>query len=245
MTEYKLSYTAQEIDEKLGKIGEPIDPKSIKDMYYDERTLVDVLLETELTYTPDNGEFEITAPFILTENEEYAVIWNGEEYVSTAHDVGNGGIAVGNIANMMGSGDTGEPFVLVYDAMGVLNEGTYGVAYSMRGETNAVVSIKQINGEINRIPTKYIQPLIVYQDFAEAFELAYAYADPEFTTKVDKDTLAEAYMNGSLVVFQSKGLYRFKPIMMTYPGNYAKIWYSSADDKQYTLYSKEFVKIEK
>lgn len=55
----------------------------------------------------------------LTIGESYTVVWDGTKYNCVAGDGGSGMVALGNIAFMLGEGDTGEPFLFGSDGTSV------------------------------------------------------------------------------------------------------------------------------
>lgn len=72
-----------------------IDPKYIKDMYYEKESMVEILEETEVR-TARYGEYDKPFTYMLVENETYTVKWNGIEYTCIAKNNGYNEIYIGN-----------------------------------------------------------------------------------------------------------------------------------------------------
>lgn len=138
-----------------------LDPKYIKDMYYTEGGLVEILPETTLTTTENNlGEFYIEEnPPVLVAGNTYIVNWNGTEYTCTAQDLTAlmaGAVGLGDMYTFtdgaFGTAATGEPYVLIY-APGM---GFSAQAIKATEELSLTLSIHQ-SGEIgHKIPNKYL-----------------------------------------------------------------------------------------
>lgn len=91
-----------------------IDPKYIKDMYYEETTVAEILPEATVTLDAGEGVGIITPTPTLVLGETYQVVYDGTEYSCKAEEVKFNGqlvLAMGNHAMLTG-GDTGEPFIV-------------------------------------------------------------------------------------------------------------------------------------
>ena len=92
-----------------------LDNKYLSILDYRAASHTEILSETSVEFTGGEGGPSDIA--VLNNNEIYYVVWDGTEYVLTAHSVvfnGVDGIAVGNTSIIGAGDDTGEPFVLGY-----------------------------------------------------------------------------------------------------------------------------------
>lgn len=111
-------------------------------------TEVSVFPETSITFS--NTMTPLTVDILPIENGvTYIVNWNGTktEHVAQIVDVdGIPCVAIGNYQLLMGTGDTGEPFlVLALPAEYITQIGFGSVIYSLDGSTSATFSISTIN----------------------------------------------------------------------------------------------------
>ena len=144
---------------KTGEIKQ-LDPKYIKDMYYTEGGLVEILPETTLTTDENNpGEFAITEnPPVLEAGKTYIVNWNGTEHKCIGLDLSalaSGGVGLGDVYTYtdgaVGTAATGEPFIILYVPGTALFAGDI---YS--GATSVTIAIYG-NGEIvHKLDAKYL-----------------------------------------------------------------------------------------
>lgn len=164
-TEYKLSYTASEIDEKLGKIDENTTnisklsediadlKKEVESTGSAERTVV---LEEQTVdgfgYQSQLGVYFRAlnpSPCVLELGKEYTVEWDGAEYTGTSFMFNNGEsnlIAIGN--TILGGGeDTGVPFAVAYNS-----ETDYLNMFAMTTENSHTLTIYQdISNELPNV----------------------------------------------------------------------------------------------
>ena len=128
-----------------------IDPKYIKDMYYDNTKVL--LPETTLTNEDPLNNTGFKMPYIiLASGETYNVNWNGVEYIVTAQTFsqeGITGVAIGDINGIMGGESSGEPFVIA-----CINGECIAVDVISILSSEATVSISQ--GGIKKIDNKFI-----------------------------------------------------------------------------------------
>ena len=139
-----------------------LDPKYIKDMYYtEEDESVEIFPMTTLTASEDNaGQFN--APIIgFVEGETYTLIWNGTTYESVAKKVSKNdvtAVGIGNSDVALGSGNTGEPFVVAdVEAMGgwmIMDVDGLMAGNPMTKLTISIFAGKK--GKIHKIDNKYI-----------------------------------------------------------------------------------------
>jgi len=104
---------------------------------------VEVLPERQPAYNEADQVFYLEDPSVpaLVVGETYTVRWNGTDYDCTAMDGGDlgeaGTFALGNIDALMGTGDSGEPFVIM------VMPGLALMAMAMDGSTTLTLSIYQ------------------------------------------------------------------------------------------------------
>lgn len=85
MAEFRLSYTAEEINKRLGKIGN-LSWNDLKDKpFYDNSSEIEIFAEQEIILEEDGIPYLMIspAPFVLVEGETYRVVLDGEEYTLT------------------------------------------------------------------------------------------------------------------------------------------------------------------
>ena len=95
-----------------------IDPKYIKDMYYSEEGGGETVILPEAAFeVSEDGEIDIPQSLGLVVGNTYTVNCNGTAYECTGVDVsatlGVPSVALGNFDLVVGTGDTGEPFLFV------------------------------------------------------------------------------------------------------------------------------------
>lgn len=148
-TEFKIYKQEQEIIK--------IDPKYIKDMYYEEEpTINNVIPETSLIFEGNVGEIsriENELSYMLEEGITYIVNWDGIEYTCISRSDGDGSFYIGNqnISDWFFPEiiNSNEPFFIATFAPG--NRSTI---YSETGtHTFTIATIKET---IHRIDPKYL-----------------------------------------------------------------------------------------
>ena len=146
-----------------------IDPKYIKDMYYEGIKSNTLVASQEFAFSLDSsyssyGIYSVypvstsqITYFSLTNGDKYTVIWDGTEYTCTAVDLTLGimnGYALGN-ASLFGLGDdTGEPFLIA-------DIPTASSIAFMTTDASAshTVEISDNDSYINQIDNKYLSIL--------------------------------------------------------------------------------------
>ena len=134
-------------------------PTKWKAAEYQERThwseVAEILPETTLELS--DGAWEGDVLPVLTIGNTYKVVWNGTEYICVAKDGSPAGFAgngvIGNMDAALGTGDTGEPFVI-----GTM-EG-FGMMVARDGSTSATLSIGEL--ESTPIPVQYMTNALPY-----------------------------------------------------------------------------------
>lgn len=195
-TEYKLSYTASEIDEKLGKVDENATNISLlseqivnkggasswNDLtdkpFWEEVTTEEILAETLFTedsFTISNGDVftEITIPALVVGNK-YTVTFDGIVYEQECFS--DEGLGFTTIGTPYG-GDWSEypyPFTLITfpngkSALCVQEVGTHTVSVSCKTET------------IHHIDPKYLPNNIYYFHLSDVTGKYVLYKDENFT----------------------------------------------------------------
>ena len=119
----------------------------------------DVEVLPEETFAVEGEENPISTPFSLTSGDTYLVTWNGAEYTCVAQtqpmeDIG-AAFVVGNVAMLNGTGDTGEPFVvLAFPGALAAEFGMGGGFIPLDGSTEVTLSIK--GASFTPIDSKYL-----------------------------------------------------------------------------------------
>lgn len=136
-----------------GESVEKINPSCMPEGYpYTESVDATILEETSLTAN-ENGEliFESVLPL----GYQYAITYNGTEYICDAVDgaiLGEPGIVVlGNYKLAMATGDTGEPFI-------IMSVPDYGMsaALDINGNTTCTISVRQFGEIVHKLDMKYL-----------------------------------------------------------------------------------------
>lgn len=120
--------------------------------YVEKGGMVEILPECQPPYIEDDDVFVVTEGVKeLSAGEMYIVNWNGTKYPCVGRDMSAmmaGAVALGNVDALMGTGDSGEPFVIA----GSLQEGIYGIAITpLDGTTELTLSIKGESVKVNKI----------------------------------------------------------------------------------------------
>ena len=119
----------------------------------------EVLPETTLAIDQSNLSVDMKARLDIVDGGTYTVNWNGTEYVCVAKDVEQFGVVstlLGNYAHNMGTGDTGEPFMIaVYDEETAAQYGGYATCiYAFDGSASVTLSVM---GEVvKKLDPKYL-----------------------------------------------------------------------------------------
>lgn len=115
---------------------------------------VDILPETTVEIAPDSGNAEIAATVPLVEGQTYTVKYNGVDYECVCSTMDQDGVTfyiLGNIGAMMGSGDTGEPFIV----MSIPDIGTCGII-ALDGSTSVTLSVSGEVEDIDKMDGKFL-----------------------------------------------------------------------------------------
>ena len=139
------------------------DPKYIKDMYYTEGELVEILPECQPI--DNEGSFVIEGVLNITANETYVIKWNGVEYSCIPIDgalLGETGYVLGDVYTLtggqIGEASTGEPFVIL-----AANDVT--IIMALDGTTEPTLAI-YCNGEvIHHLDEKFLPESVATKEW--------------------------------------------------------------------------------
>lgn len=195
MPEFKLSYTAKEIDERLKKAGEQPDWNAAEGehghvmnrTHYVSEGIVELPVVGSWEQDNDGKVFVLTAPIGLEIGKTYTVNWNGTEYERVAIDasslMGEGmrGVMLGNFATF----SPDEPFLIVELSVetAAMNDGIYGTVANFYG-TEVPFSIRGEGEVVHKIDPKFLPDGVPY------VEKSVGAISPESTYEV---TSAEFY----------------------------------------------------
>lgn len=132
--------------------------------------VTDVLPETTVAIDQSNLSVEMKTRLDIVDGGTYTVNWNGTEYVCVAKDVEQFGVVstlLGNYAYNMGTGDTGEPFMIaVYDEETAAQYGGYATCiYAFDGSASVTLSVM---GEVvKKLDKKYLPEYLQFGDKIE------------------------------------------------------------------------------
>lgn len=119
------------------------------------------LPETIPTYDEGMEAHVLANPLSLIVGEKYTVNWNGVEYTTNCVEVdqGDGTLmnCIGNVGAMMGTGDTGEPFVIINCPKEVVAVTGFGaIVSSLDGATDITISITGPVETVHPLPIRYV-----------------------------------------------------------------------------------------
>lgn len=166
MAEFKLSFTASEIDEKLKKVDSITSGISswneLTDKpFYEEQKRVEILAETTLEFESDPQIMISPSPFILVEGEKYLVVWNGVEYecVCVLDTVLHSGQPCLTDFSENAEGATGN-FIIIYGSSEFAEaEGGMAVFQTFADLGTHTLSIYQDTTVIKYVDNKYLEIL--------------------------------------------------------------------------------------
>lgn len=193
----------------LGEVIHQLDPKYIKDMYYSEEGEPEVVLpERTLAASEDGREVALDVIVPLEAGAEYVVTWNGSRFSCVGKDasaVSPGAVALGDIDLLMGTGSTGEPFLIATAA------GLGTMVAPLDGSSTFTLSVLGGAKEIvHTIPSKYLGFDMEWTAYsAEVSEIMpekEAYSGYEF----DSDIAANLVIGKEIIVGVDGTLYRRK-----------------------------------
>lgn len=140
-----------------------IDHRYLPEGYpYVESGTIDILPETTFTFADASEPFaQITQTMDLTVGNTYKVTFAGVEYVAKAQlyeEDGQSAIILGNFGLLSGTGDTGEPFIILYSPEIYSAQGFNGmlVDLSESGATEIKIAISYDGEVIHKMDSKYI-----------------------------------------------------------------------------------------
>lgn len=143
-----------------------IDPKFIKDMYYETTIETGTLLEQTFTTSvqpiegePDLNFWETTDSKIsFVEGETIKVLFNGTKYTLTVKKDYGSVLYIGNIYIFdKDKENTGEPFAVANTALSTLKDGT--TIITEQPQTNATIKVYKSEDIIKTIDHKYIKDM--------------------------------------------------------------------------------------
>ena len=128
-----------------------LDPKYIKDMYY-ETEMFELLVDNVTLDFNSSPFIKSPAQFEVIEDKKYKIIWDGELYVCIAYPNDYGEPCIGNAELDGATGGNGEPFFVTTSGSNV-----YILAQDAPGEHT--ISVAEYRPEIHHIDNKYIKDM--------------------------------------------------------------------------------------
>lgn len=164
---YVINKSTTDVDFSL-KTGQQviktIDPKFIKDMYYETTVETEILLEQTFTTqpeaeAPDLNVWETTENKIsLKEGNIVNVLFNGTKYTLTVKKDFGSVLYIGNLYIFdKDKENTGEPFAVANTALSTLKDGT--TIITEQPQTNATIKVYKSEDIIKTIDHKYIKDM--------------------------------------------------------------------------------------
>ena len=135
---------------------------------------IEVLSETTITIDENDAVGPLTDTLDITPGNSYTVIWNGTEYAVTAQEMTEEAISaiiLGNLGAVMGNGDTGEPFVVLYAPDMYADLGFTGMVMDISGTgaTEAKIAIYAGNGEIHTMDPRFIPDMYYEENLGKTY----------------------------------------------------------------------------
>lgn len=137
---------------------------------------VEILPETTVPLSEGAGGFVVNPKQLLDAGKTYVIGWNGVEYSCVAVAVEEedaNGVMLGNIGLMTGTGDTGEPFVLISTTDPTMGETVRSTVFvDITGSSTEVsVSITGDGEIVHKLPGKFLPDGVPYVGKGEPVEL--------------------------------------------------------------------------
>lgn len=151
MADYKLKYTAKEIEERLDGGVSSWNDLTDKPFYKENGTGV-ILPKTYIML--DEGMASLPHLYLKAGNT-YTVYWNGTEYTCVAQEFsieGVTGVLIGDASMFTGGESTGEPFVIP-ESFGEENMCNLG---ALDGSATATLGINGETTIVHKLPTEYL-----------------------------------------------------------------------------------------
>jgi hypothetical protein len=166
------------------KTAQTIDGKYVKDMYYCEECLNEVIPVQNVDFVLESEGYSSGLPLSYTDiqiGDTIVVKWQGVDYTCETVDYGTmmgspiAIPAIGNIDLFLGGEDNGIPFIIIFDITGVIFGGSPTMVFlDMTTEPNEEVptitkqiGIQHKGTKINYIPPKYIKEMYYTEDYEE------------------------------------------------------------------------------
>ena len=185
---YTVYASTDYVDEKIANVN------SVKDWNQNDETALDYIKnrthwtediteveiypETTIQITTDDpGLLSETEPIGLVADDNYAITYNGTDYTCTAIDasmlMNNMPVtAIGNVELALGTGDSGEPFIIVEFSPEVAAEmGAYAMMTDLSGSTEVTVGITHLQETVHKIPNKYLPKVTVPKNIIDGKSL--------------------------------------------------------------------------
>lgn len=185
--------------------------------------------EQDLAFTLSNGQYNatITNAFEIVEGQTYAVKWDGTEYecVGFAYHSGPVSIpAIGNLSIAGVGGDTGEPFIYVYNEQ--KHSGNFGTNDSSASHT---ISVKTTSEVITPMAEEFLPSGIM----AAAF-ITYDADSKTYSSDLTYDEMHDIMFLGGQVVLRGKNVndyqYLTKWKIGSYGNSYRNIFLHSQEE---------------
>lgn len=141
-----------------------LDPKFYERTHWTEPRMVDIF--TDLTVTelePGAAQCMLTEIYPVEVGKDYKATYNGVEYdCKSAFLIEEGvemAIVVGNIDAVQGTGDSGEPFVMMFVLPELVETvGFPGAVMLLDGSSSATISLAEYGEIVHKIPSKFYDP---------------------------------------------------------------------------------------
>lgn len=144
-----------------------IDPKFIKDMYYEESGDTEILSNDQIVRIDDDGDGTVDGIGLpidleLVAGDTYIINYNGTDYTCVGQDasalVGAPCVCLGDLSSE-GLAGNGEPFAIMWCPTMLSANGVSGQVMPVDGVVPESLSIKSTAATIHHIPSKYIKDM--------------------------------------------------------------------------------------
>lgn len=129
--------------------------------HWTELAMVDIFKDLEVSELEEGaGQGMLPGTYDIEAGKQYIVTYNGTEFRCTSAYFGEEGVnmavVIGNVGALTGTGDSGEPFILMFvlpefiEAIGVASAIMF-----LDGSSSAVISLSSETETVHKLPQKY------------------------------------------------------------------------------------------
>lgn len=175
------------------------------------------------TETTDEGAvFSLTSPIEVSVGLEYTVYWNGTEYKSVCQSM-EGVTLLGNVGAILGTGDTGEPFIIViFPPEQSAETGSYANVLALDNSEEVLfgISLK----DFKKLDNKFLDLDWIPKKVAPEVEIVSKMTVASNNSSLsDYLTIDMLNVDKTYVIYFDGERYEYKPV--SYEGAYGEMYY--------------------